>query len=157
MLEWIIVGSMILMGLILVIVEIIFIPGTTVVGILGLLFLIVGVSLSFSYYGPEIGWWTLGGTALTSGFLFYYAFKANVWGAFSLKTTNRGKVNEGGLAGLAVGQEGKTISSLRPMGKAEIADKTYEVRTLGEFLDSGTKVKIIQITTNQIIVEPIQS
>lgn len=156
MLEWIIVGAMILMGLILIIVELIFIPGTTVVGILGFIFLIVGVTLSFSYYGREVGWLTLGGTTVVSAILFYYAFKANVWGAFSLKGANRGKVNEGDLEGLAVGQEGKAVSALRPSGKAEIADKTCEVKTLGQFLDAGTRIRIIQIASNQIIVEPIQ-
>jgi membrane-bound ClpP family serine protease len=155
MLEWVVVGSMILIGLVLIVIEIIFIPGTTVVGILGLIFLIVGISLSFSYYGQQVGWATLGGTTVVSGFLLYYAFKANVWGAFSLKSTNQGKVNEGGLDGLAVGQEGRTLSSLRPSGKAEVGEKMYEVKTLGEFVETGTRIRIIQIMSNQIIVEPI--
>lgn len=154
--EWMIVAALIFVGILLVIVEVIFIPGTTIVGIVGAIFMIAGVSSSFTYFGQRGGWITLGATGLCSAILVYYAFKTNVWGRFSLKTTSEGKVNEGGLAGLEVGQEGITVSSLRPSGKAEIKEKTYEVKTLGSFVDAGSKIKIIKINTNQIIVEPIQ-
>ena len=154
--EWLIVASLLLLGILLVIVEIIFIPGTTIVGIVGAIFMIAGVVSSFTYFGQQGGWITLGATGLGSAIIAYYAFKTNVWGKFSLKTTSVGKVNEGELIGLEVGQEGITISSLRPSGKAEIKEKTYEVKTLGTFVDSGSKVKIIKINSNQIIVEPIQ-
>lgn len=154
--DWMIVASLIFFGILLVILEIIFIPGTTVVGIIGAGFMIAGVISGFNYFGQQGGWITLGATALSSAILVYYAFKANVWGRFSLKTANLGKVNEGELEGLTVGQEGVAISALRPSGKAEISDKTFEVKTLGAFVDAGSKIKIIKVNTNQIVVEPIQ-
>lgn len=153
--EWLIVGALIFFGLLLVIAEIIFVPGTTLVGLIGAGFMIAGVISSFSYYGQEGGWATLGATAVTSGFILYYAFKANVWGKFSLKTSSSSKVNEGGMEGVQTGMEGVAISALRPSGKAEIMDKTFEVKTLGTFVDVGTRVRIIKIDTSQIIVEPI--
>ncbi|HCM75964.1 MAG TPA: hypothetical protein DIS90_06255 [Cytophagales bacterium] len=154
--DWMIVASLIFFGILLVIAEIIFVPGTTLVGIIGAGFMIAGVVSSFSYFGQQGGWITLGATALTSAIIVYYAFKANVWGKFSLKTSSLGKVNEGALEGLTVGMEGQAISALRPSGKAEINDKTYEVKTLGAFVDSGSKIRIIKVNSNQIIVEPIQ-
>ncbi|MBX2911198.1 MAG: hypothetical protein M9954_05125 [Cyclobacteriaceae bacterium] len=154
--DWMIVASLIFFGILLVIAEIIFIPGTTVVGLVGVGFMIAGVVSSFSYFGTQGGWITVGGTILASAILAYYAFKANVWGKFSLKTASSGKVNEGGLEGLAVGMEGVAISALRPSGKAEINEKTYEVKTLGSFVDTGSKIKIIKINSNQIVVGPIQ-
>ena len=156
MIEWITVISLILFGLALIIVEIIFVPGTTVVGIVGVIFLIAGIGMGFTYFGAETGWLTLGVTAVTSGVLFYYSFKANVWGKFSLKGSINSKVNEGELDGMAIGQEGITLSALRPIGKAEFGVKTYEVKTLGKYLENGTKIRIIKIISNQIIVEPIQ-
>jgi membrane-bound ClpP family serine protease len=154
--EWIIVASLIFFGILLVIVEVIFIPGTTIVGIVGAGFMIAGVVSSFNYFGSQGGWVTLGATGVLSAIMVYYAFKANVWGKFSLKTTSLGKVNEGELDGLTIGLEGIAISALRPSGKAEIIDKTYEVKTLGAFVDPGSKIRIIKVNTNQIIVEPIQ-
>ncbi len=155
MIEWITVISLILFGLTLVVAEIIFVPGTTLVGLFGLVFLVVGVSLSFNYFGREIGWITVGGAAVSSGFIVYFAFKANLWGRFSLKSSNDSKVNEGKLDGLTLGEEGVAMSALRPSGKAELKDKTFEVRTQGAYVDSGTKIRIIKILSNQIIVEPI--
>lgn len=151
-----IVAALIFFGILLVIAEIIFVPGTTLVGIVGAGFMVAGVVSSFSYFGQKGGWITLGATGLTSAILVYYAFKANVWGKFSLKTASDSRVNEGELEGLSVGLEGTALSALRPSGKAEIGSKTYEVKTLGAFADAGTKIKVISIITNQIIVEPIQ-
>jgi membrane-bound ClpP family serine protease len=155
MIEWTTVISLILFGLALIVVEIIFVPGTTLVGVLGFVFLILGVGLSFRYFGAETGWITVGSTAVASGVILYYSFSANVWGKFSLKSKSDSKVNEGELDQLQVGAEGQTISTLRPVGKAELNNKTFEVKTLGEYLESGKRVRVIKILSNQIFVEPI--
>jgi membrane-bound ClpP family serine protease len=153
--EWITVISLILFGLFLIIAEIIFVPGTTLVGILGFIFLLLGVGLSFNYFGSETGWTTVGVSAVASGLILYYSFKANIWGRFSLKSSIQSKVNEGDLDLLTVGTEGIAVSALRPVGKATLGEKMYEVKTLGEYLDSGSRVRVIKIIMNQIIVEPI--
>jgi len=155
MIEWITVISLILFGLFLVVAEIIFVPGTTLVGIVGFIFLATGIGFSFNYFGSETGWTTVGITSVASGLILYYSFKANVWSRFSLKSTIKSKVNEGELDTLIVGTEGQAVSALRPIGKAEIQNKMYEVKTQGEYLDSGSKIRIIKIESNQIIVEPI--
>ncbi|HEV8513447.1 MAG TPA: NfeD family protein [Cyclobacteriaceae bacterium] len=155
MIEWITVISLVFLGLALIVAEIIFVPGTTLVGVVGFAFLIVGVGLSFRYFGNETGWITVGATSVVSGAILYFSFSANVWGKFSLKTSSEGKVNEGELDELKIGVEGHTISALRPVGKAELNNKTFEVKTLGEYLDSGKRVRVIKISSNQIFVEPI--
>ena len=153
--EWVTVISLILFGLALVIVEIIFIPGTTVVGLLGFVFGAVGVGLSFRYFGAEIGWITLGSTGAVSGLVLYYAFKSDVWSRFALKSSIDGKVNEGALATFQPGQEGVAVSALRPIGKAELSNRTIEVKTQGEYVEPGTKIRIVRIMSNSVIVEPI--
>ncbi len=151
-----IVGALIFFGILLVIAEIIFVPGTTIVGLVGAGFMIAGVVTAFNYFGQEGGWTTLGITAVTSGIILYYSFKANVWGRFSLKSASSSRVNEGEMEGMEIGLEGVAISALRPSGKAEINTKVYEVKTLGSFVDVGTRLKVVKVNTNQIIVEPIQ-
>ena len=153
MIEWITVISLVVFGLVLLVVEIIFIPGTTLVGLIGIVIMAVGVALSFNYFGSMVGWSTVGGTAIASGLVLYYSFKSNVWGRFALKSTSSSKVNEGELKELTAGLEGVTISALRPVGKAELANKTYEVKTIGSFVETGTKIRIVKILSNQIIVE----
>src|SRR4051812_18239423 len=112
MVEWITVVSLILFGLVLVIAEIIFVPGTTIVGLIGFIFMVIGVGLSFSYFGGEVGWSAVGGTGVISGVLLYLSFKSNLWGRFALKSSSGGKLNEGEMDQLAPGLEGVTVSAL---------------------------------------------
>ncbi len=155
MVEWSTVISLLVFGLILVVAEIVFVPGTTLVGVIGFCFLIVGVGLSFKYFGGEIGWVTLGVTSVACGGLLYFSFTTDAWKRFSLKSSSSGKLNEGELDNLVVGMEGQTVSALRPIGKAELNNQTVEVKTNGDYLDSGSRIRIIKIISNQIIVEPI--
>ncbi len=150
-----IVVSLILLGLVLIVIEVIFIPGTTLVGLVGFIFLVVGVGLSFKYFGPDTGWATLGGSGVTAGAILYFAFKTNVWARFSLMSSMQGKVNEGLLDALTVGMTGTSASVLRPVGNAEINGQLYEVRTLGDYVESGKSVRIIRINENKIFVESI--
>jgi membrane-bound ClpP family serine protease len=153
--EWSTVISLLAFGLILVVAEIIFVPGTTLVGVIGFCFLIVGVGLSFKYFGSEAGWIIFGSTAVACGGLLYFSFTTNAWSRFSLKGKMDSKVNEGELDNLRVGMEGQTVSALRPIGKAELNNQTVEVKTNGDYLDSGSRIRIIKIISNQIIVESI--
>lgn len=155
MVEWSIVISLILFGLLLLIAEIIFVPGTTLVGLVGFIFMAVGVGLSFRYFGGETGWTIVGATGVASGLLLYLAFKSNVWGKFALRSSINSKVNEGDQIELRPGQEGVALSALRPVGKADLANKTFEVKTNGEYVESGTRIRIVKLISNQIIVEPL--
>lgn len=155
MADWSIVLSLITLGLLLVVAEVVFVPGTTVVGLVGFIFLIIGVGLSFKYFGGEVGWILLASTSVGCGGLLYFSFNTNTWNRFSLKSAIQSKVNEGEMEHFAVGMEGQTVSALRPIGKAELNNQTVEVKTTGDYLDSGSKIRIIKIISNQIIVEPI--
>jgi membrane-bound ClpP family serine protease len=41
------------------------------------------------------------------------------------------------------------------MGKGEFNGEYYEVTTNGEFVDATTKITIVAVSKNQIIVKPI--
>jgi membrane-bound ClpP family serine protease len=153
--EWTTVISLILVGLLLIVIEVIFIPGTTLVGLAGFLIVVAGLVFSFVYFGSDTGWAILGGTAVLSGVLFYLAFKGNVWSRFALKSSIDSKVNEGDLDQFKEGMEGVAVSTLRPIGNAEIDNKIIEVTTQGEYVPSGSKIRIIKISFNQITVEPL--
>jgi membrane-bound ClpP family serine protease len=155
MAEWSTVISLLVFGLLLVVAEVIFVPGTTVVGLIGFCFLVVGVGLSFKYFGSEVGWVMLASASVASGGLLYFSFTTNMWSRFSLKSAIKSKVNEGELDQLQVGMEGIALSALRPMGNAELNNQIVEVRTNGDYLDSGSRIRIVKIVSNQIIIEPI--
>ncbi len=153
--DWITVIALVAAGILLLIAEVLFVPGTTVVGILGVLAAILGVYLSFTYFGQATGIWFTLGSGLAFGVTLYYSFKSRTWERFSLKGVNDGKVNENLTINLKTGDTGTALSSLKPVGKAEFNDQEFEVKTLGQYVDEKTALKIIKIEKNNIIVEPI--
>lgn len=152
---WIIIIALLAIGLALIIAEIIFIPGTTLVGVLGIVFSIAGIVISYQHFGSDVGFYILTGMGIATAAALFYSFKSGAWSKFSLKTSNQSKVNEGLVNELAVGEEGRALSTLRPVGKAKFKNQEYEVKTLGDYVDNGTPIRIKLILSNQIIVEPI--
>jgi membrane-bound ClpP family serine protease len=153
--EWLVVLSLLGVGLLLLVVEVIFIPGTSIAGIIGFGLMIAGLVLSFNYFGDQTAWIITGSTTIISGILFFWTFHTKPWKQFALKSTITSKVNEGAFQGLEIGSEGVALSTLRPRGNAEFGSKIVEVSTLGSFIDAGVKIKIVKITSNQIFIEPL--
>jgi len=145
----------VLLGLILILAEVFFIPGTTVVGIAGGIIMAAGIYLSYKYLGNTQGTIILASSISISGFLLYLSFKMRVWEKFSIKTEITGKVNTIEGKGLKAGDEGKARSAIRPMGAAEFNGLIVEVSSLGGFIDAGTKIKIIKISKSKIFVKSI--
>lgn len=153
--EWITVISLIALGIGLIVVEVIFVPGTTIVGILGFGCAIFGIYLGFDYFDNTIGTVILIGAVLLGFGAVFYSFKSKAWERFSLKEENTGRYNDDFRVNLELNTEGMTISSIKPIGKAMFEDKIVEVRSNGGYIEENKKVKIIRIETNRIIVEPI--
>jgi membrane-bound ClpP family serine protease len=144
----------IFIGLVLTVLELFFIPGTTLVGMLGILFSIAGVVITYKHFGPDTGLYVLIATSILKIGIIYFSFQRKAWTQFSLKSSIESKVNEGITEGLEIGHKGKTVSTLRPIGKAQFNNREYEVKTSGTYLDHGIEIRIIQISSNQITVEP---
>ncbi len=155
MLMWIIVICLLLIGLALIIVELVFVPGTTIIGLLGLIFVVAGIVISYRHFGNETGFYILTGTLVITLASLIWSFRGGAWSKFSLKTSIASKVNEGMVTALKIGDEGLTTSTLRPFGKAEFGGRQYEVKSAGDYMESGTRVRIKEINSNQIVVEPI--
>jgi membrane-bound ClpP family serine protease len=153
---WLVIAALILAGLLLIIVEVVFIPGTTVVGLLGLIFAVVGIVFGYNHFGSETGFYIMLGTVLASAGALYLSFRKGAWKKFSHQSAIDSKVNQGMADHLAAGEEGISVSALRPMGSAEFSGKIFEVKTNGEFVNNGVKLRIVKIRLNDILVEPIQ-
>ncbi len=155
MVEWLAVILLIFFGLGFIIAEIIFVPGTTLLGLFGLIFTIIGIIISYISFGAGVGTIVLVVAGTIGVGTLVYSLKSGVWEKFALKGSINSKVNEGEKEVLQVGEEGITVSSLRPVGKGEFKDRIYEVTTLGNFLTTDTKIRIVSLKNNKIIVEPI--
>lgn len=144
---------LILIGLFLLIVEIIAIPGTTVVGVFGTLIIIFAIWESFDVYGTKAGYITLISTFIAMAISLYYSFKSKTWKKLMLNTNIESKVNELDTNAVKEGDAGISISRLAPSGKALINGEFYEVHTNSDFIDQNQEIIIIKIDYNKIIVK----
>lgn len=151
---WIIVLSLIVVGIIFLLLEILVVPGTTLVGLLGLAMLIAGVVVSFNHYGTQIGVITLIGALLLSLISIALGLKSNTWKKAMLGSEIGGRVNVFDIDKVVAGDEGLTVSRLNPMGKALINDDYYEVRSKDNLINENTPIVVVKVEGNKIIVKP---
>ncbi len=157
MMAWAILVLILAIGIGLIIVEIIFVPGTTIVGILGLICIIAGILYGFSTFGTPIGWGITAATVIISTAAIIISLKSGVWKKFALSDTMDSKVNEHLPIAIKPGEEGVALSALRPIGNAEFGNDKMEVTTLGELVESGSKVKVTHIEGRVIYVEQLNN
>ena len=155
--EWLIILGLMLLGTFLLVAEIIFVPGTTIVGILGFIFSAYCIYLGYDYYGPSTGTLILIGGLILNVVALVIAFKGKSWERFSLKGTMTGKFNDDFKPDIKVGDHGKTISSLKPIGKAIFDDDIIEVRSNGGFITENIEIEVLRIESSKIIVQPVNS
>lgn len=145
--------SLLLIGLVLLLAEVLFVPGTTVVGILGFVVSFVGIVYAFISFDATVAWWVTGIAVMLNLAAIVYGFSSGVWNRFSLKSAIQGGAFDGRTDGLQVGFPGTAISDLKPIGKATFDDKIYEVKSADGFISVGTEVTIIKIENNIILVK----
>ena len=168
-----------IVGLGLLAVEIFVLPGFGIIGISGII--IIGFSLILSmqdFVIPRFDWeWTLMGrnaivvcigiiAAITGiAIIALLGPKTRMFDRLTLKTQidqtasdGSGWQDDGSLesdyAGLT-GKTGKTITPLRPVGKAEIENQTYQVEADGSFMESNTEIKVVKVQGNIITVRSV--
>lgn len=147
---------LIIIGLILLLIEFAIIPGITIAGIGGFLLLAGSVYIAFAELGNVAGFITLAIVLIVSPIMISYFFKSRTGKKLILNSEIDGKVENFNPGSLKVGDTGKTIGRLAPMGKIRVNGEVVEAQSTGVFIDHQTEIRIIKIKSNQIIVEPIK-
>ena len=101
--EGLVIFFLILIGLVLLIIEILFIPGTTIFGIFGIISIIASNYLFFQYFGPElIVYYMIGSSILVLGVIIY-SLKSKTWKKVSLEKIHTTKVSKNTYDKLKIG------------------------------------------------------
>jgi membrane-bound ClpP family serine protease len=151
--ELLVLSSLLLTGLVLLLVEILFIPGTTVVGILGFMVSLAGLAFAFLNFDYTLALWITGITVVVNFAAVWYGFSSGVWKRFSLKSSMEGGAFDGRTQGLEIGMLGVATSDIKPFGKASFKDELYEVKSESGFIEVGKEIEIIKLENNKIIVK----
>mgnify|MGYP001810206637 FL=1 len=150
---WFILSTLLLIGLILVIAEILFVPGTTIVGIIGVLVTAVGIYYAFVTFDSQVAGLVLIVALVLNFGALIYGFRTGAWKKFALKSAIKSRAFDDRLKGLDVGMKGIAVSDIKPIGKAEIGEGIYEVKSESGFISVGTTVFITKLENNTIIIK----
>lgn len=147
--------TLILVGLVLIFAEILLIPGVGIAGILGLLSMGGSCFYAFSQLGPVAGAIVTAVNALLITALTVWVLRAKTWKRFTLNTNIDSKaVSSDGV--LSVGERGKTVTRLAPMGMVRFDNDSLEVKALEGMIDPGVDVEIVMIEDNKVYVRPVR-
>ena len=133
-----------LLGIILVALEIVALPGG-ISGLLGLGLLVFGIVQSYLQWGSTIGNIILVGSTLVVVILLAIFMKAKTWKRFVLNEESDSTVNRVDQLNISVGDKGKTVARLAPTGKALFGDKMVEVHAINKFIDPDREIEIVAI------------
>ena len=145
--------TLILVGIILIFVEILLIPGVGVAGVLGLLSMGGSCFYAFHEFGLTPGIIVAVVNAVLIIGLAIYVLRAKTWKRMSLETNIDSKAVE--TAVLSLGDKGKTLTRLAPMGSARFGDYVVEVKALEGMLDPEVPVEVVLIEDNKIYVKAL--
>jgi membrane-bound serine protease (ClpP class) len=173
-------------GIILLLMEFLVIPGFGVAGILGIIFVLVGLFGMFLRNAPgQLPWptstadWStlrsgvlglaigIGGFAIAAVLLSRYLPKLKMFSGLILVPTISPPGGGGAKVsmtappqragqGVKLGDVGEVAAKLRPAGKARFGEVLVDVVATAEFIETGTKVEIIEIHGNRVVVKPAE-
>jgi membrane-bound serine protease (ClpP class) len=181
--ETLVVALIFILGIVLIGVELLAAPGTIIPGVLGFLCVMValvyamsgwdvappvgaepaegGFSFSFAPYAAGFRHFALGvsGAAVLIMVLALWLPSARPFRALVLHSAAGGTSNETPVmrdaARAKAGDSGTARSALRPYGTVEIAGRLVEAAVEGDYIQSGTAVRVREIRGEKIIVEAV--
>lgn len=142
-----------LLGIFLILLEIFLIPGVTFVAIAGICSTIGGIHYAFTYLGAKFGIITLGLVTFIIIASIVFMIKSKLLNKIALEANIKSTVASENILDISEGDEGITISRLNPIGKVEVNNIIMEGKSLSNFIDENTKIIVIKVTPNQLIVK----
>jgi membrane-bound ClpP family serine protease len=147
---------LILLGLLLLFAELFVVPGMTVVGIAGLLFLGAGVWFTYDAFGFLAGNISLVLTIGVSAVVLIRSFRSRFWEKFQLTDAIKSKANDDDEKDenpVALDEMGLALSALRPTGTARFGKRIREVECISGFAAAGQSIQVIRREGNKIYVK----
>ena len=141
------IALLILLGILLLLIEFLIIPGVTIAGIGGFILIAGGIFSAYRLYGAKFGNITLAITVLVLIIIFAFALRSRTWKKIALNNKINSSVDNIKKEGrFTVGERGKTITRLAPIGKAMFNNKIIEAKSLSGYIDENTSSPTGRIT-----------
>ncbi len=146
---------LIVLGLVLLVVELLVIPGFGVIGVLGIGSLVGATIVATRELGPASGALAFAIGVVLTALLFYVVPRTRVGREFVLASDQRGsRAAEPGREGLE-GTHGVAVTPLRPAGSARFGDRVVDVVADGVYVEVGASIRVVKVEGARVVVEPV--
>lgn len=152
-----ITALILLFATVLLIVEVVFVPGFGFTGIAGMLAMVGAVFYAFFAIGNVAGWITLVAAGLICIALFLWALYGNSLDRIALKKNINSTVQEVDIKKFAVGDRGVTRTRLALIGEAEINGIIVEVKSETGYIQEGVEIEIARISGDSLFVKSVKN
>lgn len=152
--NWTLIIIALLLGIILLTLEIVALPGG-IAGAFGVGLLAFSVWSTYSCFGNTAGTIVLLVALALSIALLVLFMKTKTWKRFSMEEEVDSKVNQVN-SHITIGAQGTTIARLAPTGKAIINGEQVEVHAINRFIDPDRKIEVVAIEGYRIDVKEIE-
>jgi membrane-bound ClpP family serine protease len=150
------IALLIVVGGLMLVVELVLLPGITIAAI-GALGCYGGAAwLSWENYGTRGLLVTVAVVIVLTVIATWFSLRAKTWQRFALGDKIESRSQDAPERKVKTGDRGVTLGRLAPMGKVTIDGRDYEAKTTGAFVDQHTEVEVIGFENFNIIVKPIK-
>ena len=143
---------LVLIGVVLIILEIFFLPGITVAGFGSLIFFGGGIYYAFVNLGTTAGYVTIVASVVACVVGIIWFMRSKSLDRISLKTDIDSVIPTQVNDSIKVGDEGIALSRLNPMGTVLIGTVQVEGKTREDFIDEGSSVIVERVERTSVIV-----
>lgn len=153
---WWLIVVLILIGALLLVAELVLLPGITVAGIASLASYCGAAYIGYANYGVTGVLISVGVIIVVSVIATWFSLRAKTWQKLALKQNIDSRSQESPEGAVKTGERGVAITRLAPMGKVIIGGETYEAKVIDAFVDQQTEVEVTGFENFTVIVKPIQ-
>lgn len=143
--------TLILLGILLILAEILLIPGVGVAGIFGVLSLGGSVYAAFCEYGRMAAMIVAAVVVVLLILFLIWVLRSKTWKKMSLETNIESKARE--TISLAPGDIGRTVTRLAPMGTVRFGQTVIEATSLAGMIDNNVEVEVAYVDDNKVFVK----
>ena len=148
--------TLIVIGIILLVAELVLLPGISVAGIAAFVSFAAAIFYGFFHFGVVGGSIIAASIVILSIIAVVVSLRANTWRRLSLKTTIEGtSTPTPEQQNIRIGQQGETITRLAPMGKVRFGEVTIEAKSIDRFLDPHQTVEVIGYDNTAAVVRKV--
>lgn len=148
---------LVLLALVLMAVEVLIVPGFGISGIAAIISALVAEVLIFEEYGMLAAALSLAGFALLTIVLLVWVARSKTIDKVSLHSSIDSTNATKDQLSVKVGDEGVALTRLALIGNAEIAGKTVEVKSAGNFIEEGTPLVVVAVSEALVLVRERQA